>query len=405
MKIETSHISVGSITEDGRYTIALTGPNSHSLIREAGVGSLTIGPTSLDKKANLHVESNMLINWSVFDLFATPGGSLWPRSIHYTGNDIRLFDWARDRPIEILSWCPAFSNDIAVDASLSKIQQLQIELNKLGGRLHLTLPRRDISPYFRLCVRGDLARLTIHGDIPHTLELVPHTGSRRNNVPYLLPDMGAMRTVTRLELRNGPMAEPISLKDLGLFPNLESLSLWGNFTDFEALANQKQLEILALRFIPNLAALPQLSSWPHLKSFIAFNIEEATGKRLRMQLKARSTIRPWEEHASVSQLRKPEWWDTEFGRPFSAWSRRLAKVANKAYDAALTTLASAKTIAEAQKAFTDFTINFNMVKGIETTERDDLGEAVWLLSQSSDALRLGISAEMAQQWFNDARDY
>lgn len=54
--------------------------------------------------------------------------------------------------------------------------------------------------------------------------------------PYQLPDLGAILTVTRLELRNGPMAKRISLTDIDLFPNFKSqLNLWSNFTDLEAL--------------------------------------------------------------------------------------------------------------------------------------------------------------------------
>lgn len=211
--------------------------------------------------------------------------------------------------------------------------------------------------------------------------------------------------VTMLELRNAPLAQPISLKCLDHFPNLEHLSLRGNFTHLGALADQAQLKTLELRFMPNLTDLPALNFWPQLNSFIAHNIEEATGKRLRQQLRARSKNREWEGHASVSQLRKPEWWISEFGRPFSAWHRHLAKVANEAYDAALTALSSAQTIDEGQAAFTAFTVHFNGLKGIETSERDDLGEAVWHLCQSTHAVRLGILEEMALQWFDNARGY
>ncbi|AHG18603.1 hypothetical protein Z042_02435 [Chania multitudinisentens RB-25] len=407
MKIDASkpRCPVGSITENGRYTIYLTGPNSHLLIREAGVGSLAIGPSSLGKKVNLRVEPDECLDWTVFDAFATPAGYPWPRFLSYTGNDNGFFNWANERQIETMSWYPVLSGDIAVDASRSKFQTLQIELNEPDGRLHLTLPRREFSPYFRLCLHGDLARFTADGALPRTLELVPRTGPRRSDTPYLLPDLGVLHTVTELELRNGPMAQPISLACLDHFPNLKSLSLWGNFTNLEALAEQSQLEALALRFMPDLTELSPLSAWPHLNSFIAFNIEETAGKRLRQQLKARSTVRAWTGHVGVSQLRKSEWWESEFGRPFSAWLKRLAKVANEAYDVALKALTEAQTIAEAQMVFTTFAMRLNVLKGIETTERDDLSEAVWQLSQSAPAVRLGISEEMAQRWFDDARDY
>lgn len=42
----------GSIKEVGRYPIDLTGPRSHTLVIEPGVGILSIGPSQLGKKAN-----------------------------------------------------------------------------------------------------------------------------------------------------------------------------------------------------------------------------------------------------------------------------------------------------------------------------------------------------------------
>nr|WP_225445548.1 hypothetical protein [Paenibacillus arenosi] len=67
--------SSASIREAGRYPIDLTGPRSHILVTRPGVGSLSIGPSHLGKKVDLHVPSDVRINWSVFDAFATPAGS------------------------------------------------------------------------------------------------------------------------------------------------------------------------------------------------------------------------------------------------------------------------------------------------------------------------------------------
>nr|WP_225445549.1 hypothetical protein [Paenibacillus arenosi] len=148
-----------------------------------------------------------------------------------------------------------------------------------------------------------------------------------------------------------------------------------------------------------------MNTWPILDRFIAYNVEESAGKRLKQQMKTRATTRPWTDYASVSQLRKPEWWTTQFGRPFSSWPKRLAKLANEAYDAAQETLAQARSLAEAEAAITAFTVRFNTLKGIETTERDDLGEAVWQLSQSDHQLGQPIPEELAQRWFDAAREY
>lgn len=393
------------ITEDGSYPLDLTGPRSHTLVIEPGVGGLSIGPASLGKKVNLHVEPEQRINWRAFDAFATPAGSPWPRWLYYSGGDSGFLTWASERPIEGMEWTPILPADMPVDASKSRIGRLTIKLSQTGGRLRLTLPNRETSPYFRLSVMGNLARFSANGDMPLSLALVPRTSPRKNGGSFQLPDMGALHQVTDLSLRSEPMTQPISLQCLSRFPNLKSLSLYGSFSNLDQLAGQPQLKNLHLRYMPDLGGLPALNVWPELDSFIAFNVEEAAGKRLRQQVKAHAAVRPWANLVSVSQLRKPEWWAAEYGRPFSSWPARLAKLANAAYDAALAALAHARSLAEAEAALIAFAARFNTLKGIETPERDDLGEAVWQLSQSEHAARLGVTEEMAQSWFDAVRDY
>ncbi|MFB6367695.1 hypothetical protein ACFCP7_27410, partial [Paenibacillus elgii] len=349
----------GSISEAGRYPIDLTGPRSHTLVKKLGVGGLSIGPSQLGKKADLHVEPDTHIDWTVFDAFATPAGSPWPRFLHYTGNNTGFFDWAQKRPIEEMAWVPILSVDTVADAIQSNLHGLYIELDQSGGRLRLKLPKRQVFEYFRLSVAGDLSRFSATGDMPYSLTLAPRTSRRKNDVPFLLPDLGELHQVTSLTLRNAPLGQPISLECLNRFPNLNSLSLWGNFCDLDLLAHQVQLTNLELRFMPDLSDLPPLNAWPLLDSFIAYNVEEITGKRLRQQMKTRANTRPWTDHASVSQLRKPEWWTTEFGRPFSSWPKRLAKLANEAYNVAQATLAQARSFADAEAVITTFTVRFN----------------------------------------------
>lgn len=390
-----------SISEPGRYPIDLTGPRSHTLVIRPGVGSLSIGPSELGKKADLHVEPDTRIHWNVFEAFATPAGSPWPRFLHYTGSDAGFFDWAQERPIEEMTWTPVLSADTVADASQSHIHGLHIGLGQSGGRLSLKLPES----VFRLNVSGNLSRLSATGGIPSLLTLAPRTSWRHTDPPFLLPDLGLLHQVTSLTLVNEPFGQPVSLECLDRFPNLDSLSLWGNFCSLDLLARHTQLTNLELRFMPDLGDLPPLSTWPLLDWFIAYNVEEAAGKRLRQQLKTRAKTRPWTGHASVSQLRKPEWWTTEFGRPFSAWPKRQAKLANEAYNTAQAALAEARSFAEAEAAITAFTKCFNTVKGIETAEREDLGEAVRQLSQSNHQIGRPITEDMAQRWFDAARDY
>ncbi len=391
----------GPITEPGRYPIDLTGPHSHTLIIKPGVGSLSIGPSDLGTKADLHAAADADLNWSVFEAFATPAGSPWPRYLYYTGSDTGFFEWAKNRPVEGMTWSPVLSADTEVDATLSKFHGLSINLDQPGGRLSLKLPKE----YYRLGVSGDLLRFSATGDLPSMLVLAPHTSRRKNAEPYLLPDLGELHQVTNLTLQNEPMSQPISLTCMSRFPNLTSLSLWGNFCDLGTLAELEGLVNLELRFMPDLTHLPTLDSWPLLDRFIAFNVEEDMGKQLKKQMKARGITRPWDDYASVSKLRKAEWWTTEYGRPFSSWPKRLAKAANEAYDVAKEALAQAKSLTEAEAAITGFAKRFNTLKGIETTEREDLGEAVWQLSQGDHLIGEPIPEELAQRWFDSARDY
>ncbi|CAH1056806.1 hypothetical protein [Paenibacillus pseudetheri] len=393
--------SAGSVREVGSYPIDLTGPCSHTLVIKPGVGSLSIGPSQLGKKADLHVASDAHIDWTVFDAFATPAGSPWPRFLHYTGSDLGFFDWAKKRPIEEMTWTPILSADTVVDTSQSNLHGLHIELDPSGRSLSLKLPKRS----FRLSVSGDLSSFSATGDMPSSLTLAPRTGRRKTDTPFLLPDLGELHQVTSLTLQNTPLGQPISLECLNRYPNLNSLSLWGNFCDLDLLVHHAGLTNLELRFMPDLGELPTLNAWPLLDRFIAYNVEEIAGKRLKQQMKKRAEARPWTDHASVSQLRKPEWWTTEFGRPFSSWPKRLAKLANEAYNVAQVTLSEARTFAEAEAAISAFTARFNNLKGIETTEREDLSEAVWQLSQSDHLIDQPLTEEMAQRWFDASRDY
>ena len=65
--------------------------------------------------------------------------------------------------------------------------------------------------------------------------------------------------------------------------------------------------------------------------------------------------------------------------------RRQAKAANAAYDAGGTRSTARRISKAAQAAITAFAAHFNQMKGIETSERDDIGEAVWQFSQRDSA--------------------
>lgn len=229
MKEMPHHKQARSIREDGRYPIDLTGPQSHTLVIKPGVGSLSIGPSQSGNKVDLHVDPYTPINWNVFDSFATPAGSPWPRFLCYTGSDTGFFDWAKERPIEEMSWVPILPKDMVVDASQSKLYGLSINLDQFESRLHLKLPKSQVSEYFRLSVAGDLARFSVDGDMPYSLTLKPRTSRRKNNDPFLLPDLGDLHKVTSLTLQNEPLAQPISLECLGRYQKPHITEFVGEF--------------------------------------------------------------------------------------------------------------------------------------------------------------------------------
>ncbi|MHC0507297.1 hypothetical protein [Achromobacter aegrifaciens] len=390
----------GSVSEAGHYQVSLTAAGSHVFAREAGRGNLIIGPASMGKKADLHVAGDEAINWAAFEPFSTPAGSPWPRHIDYYGNDSGFFGWSRGREIEQFSWAPAYSGRRAIDAGAARIQTLRIRLDQVSGHLEARLPQvRDLELF------GDLTRIAVAGELPDMLSLRPALGRRTGVAPYALPDLGPLQDVRALALHGAPLGQPISLQGIDRFPELESLSLWGGFSGWEALARLPRLTSLEIRFTPDLDGLPELASWPALDRFIAYNVDEAAGKRLKAQMKAREKVRAWGGYNSVSQLRKREWWQSEYGRPFSGWNSRMAKSANTAYDTARSALESASNTVEVQAAISVFTRHFNGMKGIETSEREDIGEAVWQFSQLAQVERLGVSEAQTQRWFDEARDY
>ena len=167
------------MTNDAKHLIDLTGPASHTLTREPGVGLLRLGPASQGKQADLHVEAHLPLNWHAFDAFTTPAGSPWPRALYYTGSDEGVFAWARQRPIETLHWTPILTQDTRIDASHSAIQILAVDLSAPGAHLHLTLPGQQTDGAHRhLSLKGDLTRLSIDGDLPCSLDLAPATLAR-----------------------------------------------------------------------------------------------------------------------------------------------------------------------------------------------------------------------------------
>jgi len=343
--------------------------------------------------------------------FVSNAGSLITAYLSYAGNDSGFFDWSYTCPINEITWVPLLAEDCAVDASKAKINRLTLLIKYPGAHLHLKLPalsfKNSRDGLSELILKGDLSRLSFSGNLPTNLRLrlCPSTGRCQDSAPYQLPDLGLLHNVAQLDLHNEPLAQPVSLACLARFSNLEYLDIYGNFCDFEYLLSLKHLKYLGVRYAPNLKGFPDLADFEQLESLIIWNAEEATGKRLRKQFKARAAVRPWQEYSGISKLRKPEWWEKEYGNPFGEWRGKLKKLGSGAYQAAQMALQQAGNQKEAQAAFSAFAEAFNNRNDIETIEREDIGEAVFKLAQLPHLAALGVTGELAQQWFDEVRDY
>jgi hypothetical protein len=169
-----------------------------------------------------------------------------------------------------------------------------------------------------------------------------------------------------------------------------------------ALANLRDIETLRLLYRPDLSALPPLSTWPNLRTVLASNIDQAAGQQLRAEFRALAKeSRVWEE-GSATQLRRPDWFDREYGLPFSQWPARAARAATAAFRTASAGIGAPATPADVERAITQFVNAINVLPNIDTIEREDTAEAVCRLAESSP---VEVSDELALAWFDAAREF
>ena len=368
--------------------VSLTGPDSHRLQRPPGVGSCTLGPHPSD----LVVAADDSVDWSVFNPCTTPSGTPWPRWIDYEGDDTSWLAWSRHRPIEGFSWTPHAAH--ALDAGRAGIDELSVTVRR--APLRLVLPSGA-----RFAATGNLSLLTpvlAPGAECPPLRFRPDTTAARE-VPCALPRMPALAGATDVGVSVPPLRQPFDCASLLQFPGLRRLELSGSLTGLDALAGLLGLTALQLRFVPDLFDLPSLDAWPDLTHLIVWNCDDRTGKRLRSQL--RGADRQWHD-SSVSRLRSPAWFATEYGLPFSAWPSRSARTAVKAFRAAETAIGAAPTISVVEDAIRGFTHAINRLPRIETTERDDAAEAVARLAAATPH---GDLRAAAGSWFDAAREF
>jgi len=371
-------------------TLSLTGSDSHKLVLAPGAGSLSVGPSGALRRPDLVVEPDQMINWHVFDAMRTGAGDNWPRYISYEGSNTSLFTWMRERKTEEVTFAP--SSNLEIDASDANLGGLTLRPGR--HRITMTLPRK----LQRLAIMGnpnlvDLS-LPIDGQWPDMYLADDDSGTLTSaaGLPYLA-------SVRSLGIRNTVLGAPFDCRSLQALHHLTHIRLYGAMAHLHALA-ELQLNGLELRFISDLDGLPDLSVWPELSYFIAWNVEESVGKTLRKAVKQLPDSE--DNFFSVSQLRSKQWFIEEHGLPFGAWSSKNEKAASKAYKAASKALKTAATKAEARTVIVGFVDVINGLAGIETSERDDAGDAVAMLAQISPAL---TTSEEALAWFDEARDF
>lgn len=384
-------------------TLSLTGPASHTLVRRPGYGSVTIGPAEGEcEPSDLVVGPDDAIDWSVFDRLITPAGAPWPRYITYQGNDTGFVRWSAGRPVESFTWHPRSS--LALDARAARIDRFWVRLDAVT--LSLDLPERGAGIEI-LTILGDhhLFRPGLGpGAVPPAT--VFHAGARpqdRGPAPAGLPSFPVLAGLRDLTVTRAVSQEPFNCASLKQFPALQHLELDGSMTHLEALADLPDLRGLRLRNCPDLSGLPPLATWPRLTSVFAHDIETGAGRSLRQQIRqlARAGGRVW-EHTSVTRLRTAEWFSETYGRPFATWEGHTGVVARRAYRAAEKAVAAATDAAGVEAAVRILVRRLNTMTNLGTTEREDAGDAISALTETTPAGPLPVNAAT---WFDEERDF
>lgn len=381
------------------HILSLTGPDSHSIACIAGHGRVSIGPPRpSDGQPDVLVGVDDRIDWSAWEQLNVPAGYPWPRWISYRGNDTGFLEWSISRPIERFTWSPASA--VQVDAGRARIQTLSIQLTT--ETVAIVLPPSTHCQTLEL--HGDLTLFdAVMGDsvgAPERLCVWPLPAAAADAL--WLPCFRALSAATGIAVYSEPFRQAFDCTSLMQYSHVKHLRLRGQLCNLEALAGLPALQSLELYCCPNLIGLPSLADLAGLTRFVAADVDEAAGIQLRDQARdLRSTGRAFEKF-SVTSLRKQDWFVTEYALPFSRWPTKAAHAAKKSYKDAAEGVATAFSAAEVETAIRRFVRAFNNRAGIDTNDREDIGDAVRLLAAHSP---IEISNEFADRWFDEERDF
>lgn len=399
-----------NMDRDTPIYISLTGTNSHQIKIPAGQGSFSIGRIGMDKKKfDVLVDENVVINWDTFNTFYTPHGQQnvhlhpygdWPRFFYYWGNDQGFIEWSKKRVIEDFSWQP--TQEICLDLSHAQIHNFSIKAEEHPITLVLNHPDDDKKGLYSLHLAGHIEHFEIitTAAYPH-IRIEPTTNKDQMVSAYDLPVMKNLATITSLDLTVKPLGQAFNCESLLQFPNLKNLNLTGNITNTASLKQLRQLERIGIRYAVNLEGFPVLNTWENLTSFIGWNIDEKTGKRLNAELKHLAKEKQL-DYSSVSKLRSSIWFTTEYEIPFENWESTNAKIAIKAYKSALKEISAAKTRQDVKRVIIELVEMTNALPNIETVEREDTGLAVQQLVEAS---TLDIDQETVDNLLDEIRDF
>lgn len=376
---------------DKSFYLSLTKENSHKVKITAGQGRFSIGTKGVTtSKCDALVERGDTINWSVFNEFQVPAGGNWPRVMEYHGDDTSFIQWSATREMEQLDWVPL--DCIEADFSTADIGRLVITID---NPIRIILGKGVKAVFFI----GNINNLVLENY--EYLEALSFSFANYTTSPLRLQTFKTTTHIKDISIYTKVKGQPFDCNSLSQFTNLTAISLSGNVCNLGELKQFEDLESLELRYMPNLEGIPTLASWSKLNYFIGWNIEEKGGKELKKQLTVLEKEKSF-RYASVSNLKKSEWFITEFGIPFGSWIGKNNKVAVKAYKEALKTIKKAKTKEEIKEAIKILVEIINDLPNIETIEREDTGDAVMQLVSMG---TISIDEEEASKWFDEYRDF
>lgn len=384
-------------------TISLTGKDSHKAIIDSSQGSFSIG---VKGRTNGHIDAwvneNDVINWDAFNEFYTPYCYYeckdrypfgdWPRFLIYYGNDTGFINWSIKRVIEDFYWFPTKNMDL--DLTEANIYRLHIGIQ--DNKMKLTLGKN----IYWLQLEGNLYNYKIKKCLKVTrLQFSPAYDEKVNS--YILPEFKELKTATAVEINLSPLNQPFDCKSLLQFPNLKELYLIGHVINVEILKDFKNLEKIGIWDSPNLKGMPNLNTWKNLKEFIAINIDELAGRKFKEEIKILKKEREF-KFVSISKLRDPLWFETNYGIPFSEWESKNEKKATSAYKICLKNIKKATTEEEIKNSLINFIEKINRLDNIETIERDDIYTAISIIMKNSP---LKIETKKWESWFEQVREF